>query len=68
MKTSNVTIEKLNTLKDTPLEQWLENGVSLKAASANAHGKVNSGITRKGNIYFFRKYSDNFSKSEFVLG
>jgi hypothetical protein len=62
------TIEKLNSLLNAPLEEWLQNGVPLCAASANSRGQVNSGITRKGRKYFFRKWSNNFSESQFVFG
>lgn len=58
-------LAKLNLLLTVPLEQWLSHGVSLKAASANANGQVNSGITSQG-VYFFRKWTNG--TSSFVLG
>jgi len=60
-------INKLNALLSVPLEQWLTNGVSLRAASANSSGMVNSGITKDGT-YFYRKHNLTNQTSEFVLG
>lgn len=50
-----MTESKLNTLLNIPFEQWPKHGVKLGAVSANANGKVNSGICRDGT-YFYRVY------------
>lgn len=60
-------IKKLNTLSKVPFERWPSHGVKLKAVSANAGGIVNSGITSSG-VYFYRKWTADFSQSSFVLG
>lgn len=59
-------IDHLNSLKSIPFEQWSRLGIKLKAVSANSNGEVNSGITLTG-VYFFRKYTNNFQDSEFVI-
>lgn len=51
----SILLKKLNTLLDVPFERWSENGISLKAVSANANGIVQSGIL-KDKTYFFRKH------------
>lgn len=60
----------LNSLKNTPIEQWPSN-IRLKAVSANSSGIVNSGILSNG-AHFFRKHEfvdGSFTgQSEFVLG
>lgn len=53
----------LNTLLDQPFEQW---PLRLKAVSANSDGRVNSGILKDGT-YFYRKWSNVFTVSEFVI-
>lgn len=58
--------ETLNKLLNVEFEQWPKHGVRLHAVSANANGKVNSGITSNGT-YFYRKWSPGFKSSEFVI-
>lgn len=58
---------KLNKLLNVPFEQWYQHGIRLKAVSANADGIVNSGILKNG-VYFYRKWSNDFTESFFVLG
>jgi hypothetical protein len=66
----NNLLLKLNSLLDVPAEKWHEQGVSLKARSANSDGQVYSGITSNGT-YFYRKYEfvdGSFTgKQEFVI-
>lgn len=69
------TMDKIKEMLDTPMEKWAEQGVVLKAVSANADGRVNSGITKDG-IYFWRRseytlqngYPFYTGKEEFVIG
>ena len=58
-------LNRLNSLKDVPFEKWPSHGIKLKAVSANADGRVNSGLT--GNFYFYRVWSCNFTKSQFQV-
>ena len=51
-----ITVQKLNQLRNVCMEEWYENGVSLKAACANSSGIVNSGIT-KLKKYFYWDYT-----------
>lgn len=55
--------ELLRELNNVPFEKW---PIKLKAVSANADGRVNSGITQSG-VYFFRKWSADFQTSELVV-
>ena len=64
---SKPTLEKLNSLRDVQFEDWLSNGVSLRAVSADASGQVNSGILRDGR-YFYRVWSKDLRGSTFVWG
>jgi hypothetical protein len=70
MKTNEV-LSVLNSLINTPLEEWYSKGVSLKTASTNASGLVNSGIIKTNGMHFFRKHeyvNGAFTgKSVFVL-
>ena len=70
MKTNEV-LSILNSLINTPFEEWHSKGISLKAVSANSSGMVNSGIIKTNGMHFFRKHeyvNGAFTgKSEFVL-
>lgn len=59
-------IDKLNQLINVPMEQWHKRGVDLKAVSANANGRVNSGLVGPSRIHFYRVGSGD--KSRFKLG
>lgn len=59
--------DKLNQLLEVPFELWRSYGLRLKAVSANADGRVNSGILSNG-IYFYRKWEPGFQLSSFVIG
>jgi len=61
-------LKRLNELLNVPFEDWPSHGINLAAVSANADGRVNSGITRKGKVYFYRKWDSSFTTSSFVLG
>lgn len=64
-------IRDLNALLDVPFEQWPRHGFRLRAVSANADGKVNSGVLSSGQ-YFYRKWEmveGRFTgRSSFVTG
>jgi hypothetical protein len=53
-----VTIDSLNKLRDVPMEEWYQSGVSFAAVSANSHGTVNSGILNKSRKYFYWDFTN----------
>ena len=61
-------LKLLNELLEVSFEEWHKRGLRLAAVSANADGRVNSGILKKGKIYFYRKWDKSFTSSTFVLG
>lgn len=54
MNYPRVTMALLNSLAAVEFEQWHKHGVFFRAVSANANGRVNSGIL-KDSRYFYRK-------------
>ncbi len=50
---TRISGDKLRALDRVPFEQWPQNGVKLRAVSANGDGIVNSGILQDGR-YFYR--------------
>lgn len=61
-------LAKLNALIDVKAGEWFERGMDLRAYSSGGTLLVNSGITTKGRVYFYRKWSKDFSTSTFVIG